>query len=597
MDALTVDEKYPTRELLKGLASLAVLVREYKDSQPKASVFNSIIGLLCDLAPFRKKLQSLEFFYPPLCMMSLKSGIVAYTMKGQQMNVHFAVPMFEEAHVTVLYEMLTKFKYPMFDEFTVNLRPLQISMPDGKLEWSIRRRRVIPHGPRLGATQSTIHSVQGCDRRDRKASNRPRDILSFVPLTRCCDDQDENTLFWTRTVCGTIVVCNPFVPIIESMGVPSLCQDLGSIYTCFPAPLHGFLRAIYPKSLDATLDSLRDETIPNYIKPVFIRTCKATFGIRDELIAQVGSLMERQGLLPCPLHIDMLHMFQFVKMSYHRNANGHSIALGVLMLVKGCDDGVSWRTWVIHSRFIYYLFDICKIDTIKQLCDGLPVFRVALSKMLISRIGEWKSKEKQAAKLLQLLPSSSVNQREEEVILKEMKRLDAATEVTLKDILRDEKAKELRLGARKRNPRKKGERAPETVSPEMSNDFSETFQKTHHATLEQLRSKWPQFCWVLVGSGIFSSESDVDVVAIVPFQQGMTLKEAYSLVQEVTRFACRGFVDGMHVCTLYSTWNGHPIDVQVTREKETPSLRISQTRHLILHDVWNQRATTSFDKT
>ena len=561
---MKVDTDYPTRELLKGLASLALFIRDYKDSHSKAYVFNAIMGLVCEIPPFRQKVQDMEFFYPPLCLMPLKSGMVAYTLKNDQINVHFAVPVFPQAMFNLISEMTETLSTPMFDSFAVNMRPLRISTPD-VCEVCLKKRRIIPRAARdIELVDDRYIRYKEVVLEIERIVNS-QDILYFVPLTRSCFEQPDDTQYWTKTNCGKIVVFqNPTVDIIEGMGLPPLNLDLDSIYTCFPAALHGFIKAIYPQTIEATLDALKDEKLPSYIKPVLIRTCKAIFGIRDELILQVGVLMERQEILPTALHIEMLHMTQLVKMSYAKNANGHTIALGVLALMRSCDDAVRWRTWAIHSRFIYYLFDLCSIDTIRRMCIELPVCRVALSKMLRVRIGNWSWKERQGANLLQSLPEADVNEEEEKAVFEEMKRLEREADVTLKDILEQERSKESISEPRKRHSKKQ-----ETVSlpdAEGLEISTETATRTHHAVVQQLSMRWPQFEWFLIGSGIFSNESDVDVVVVVPFDAEMTLQEAYTRVQTATTFDRRGSVDGTHLCTLCSRWNGYPVDVQVMRE-------------------------------
>lgn len=85
-------EPYPSYELLTTLSTMMNLIRDYEDSFAKSSVYNTVVGLTTSIPRFRERLASIEFFHPPLILMPMRTGMVAYTWCTGQVNVHFAIP-------------------------------------------------------------------------------------------------------------------------------------------------------------------------------------------------------------------------------------------------------------------------------------------------------------------------------------------------------------------------------------------------------------------------------------------------------------------------------------------------------------------------
>ena len=572
MGDLVLDADYPSRELLKNLGTLAVLAGNYADTEARANVFFAIIGMITDLPQFRKRVRQLEFLYPPLVLMALESGIVAYTIQHDQINVHFAVPKIAEAFVKVMVDMTDAFAKSAFDCYAINLRPLQITCPgvDGSL---VRRRRVVPRDmsdPVLVDDRFLIHKdvVIEVDR----IVAQPHELADVYPLTRSSPEDPNDARYWTRTSCARLVVFqNPIAPVIEAAGMLPLVP-YHSTYTCAPARLHALLKAICPQTIDETLEGLRDPTVPLAVKPILVRICRCLFGIRDELILEVGAMLERGHIVENTLHKEMWDMTTLVRASYCRNANFNVIASGIVSFFSRCEDRDRWLDWALHSKFMYFLLDMCQIKSIEKICDHVSACRVALSKTLRFRIGSWGSRERQQADLLMSMSPCETIADDERAILEELQRLNAAAVATLEDMLRDDKSGEKTGGERgcrtaRRDESTANRRRPTPhPAPDPAGAPHAGEETTHRSVVAELTAKWPQFRWSLIGSGVFSNASDVDVVATVHREMSLTLRQAYDLVQEATRFESKGSVDGTHLCTLCSRWNGHPLDVQVMRE-------------------------------
>lgn len=569
------NDGYPTRELLKGLGTLANFVRDYEDSHSKATVFNVIMGIVTEIHDFRRKVCDMEFFAPPLILMPLRAGMIAYTMKDKQINLHFAVPVALHMGWPMMQQMADKMDTLMFEAFTVNMRPLRISTPDLQGD-CIRYRRTIP----ATADPLTLESERLVKYEDKTVEVQrvflePREVSNFVPLTKANEDYPEDTIFWARTSCQKLVAFrNPFLPVMKATCHPDCITDIRTVYTCFPATLHPFVDSIYPSTLEATILALRDENIPGYVKPTLVLCCKALFGIRDELILQVGVLMQKQQILPTPLHNDMLKMTRLVKMGYMKNSNDSIIAQGVVDVLKNCKDQRLWDKWVLDSQFVYFLFDCAEMETIRRMCEGMSIFRFALAKLLRIRSGNWGRKEREQAVFLRKLCASQENAVDDEkIVFDELLRVNELADAVGGQIIKEEERKAARHERRKSTkcsetpPSEESKGTPSECGPAASLHWKTP--ATHHSVVAELSKKWPQFQWTLIGSGIFFNSSDADVVVHV---DAPSLRDAYVAVENATGFHRMGIVDGQRLCTLHSTWNGIPLDVQVTRHAaETPS--------------------------
>ena len=597
-------DAYPTCDLIRTLSTLALLIRDYEDSYAKSAVYNTIIGLTTEIPRFRERVNSLEFFHPPLVMMPMESGMVAYTWSATQLNVHFAIPQLAAMTIPMMHEMAERLDDPKFDRYAINMRPLRTTTPDVEGVCVRRCRRI----PRL-ATDLEIIDDRYLQFEDtvvqvEEVFSDPRRVLRYVPLTTATSHDVDTLVYWTRARCGRLVAFrNPTVPIAEAETDLPVVDDLPTLLSCFAPRHHAFVRALYPRTIEDTVDALRDRLVPYRVKTMLVQMCISCFGLRDELILEVGAMVETGRIAANPLHLEMMQMTLLMRASYIRNNSHRATAQSLVRSLAECEDQEMWRQWTTHSPFVCYMCEVTDVTTVRLMCEAYTCVRSALQRMLRSRIGQWEHADRQKAILLQTLLAKGGDERAGEedgvrAVLTELGRLNDRAQRSLKDIVDAEcattavahataaaahataaSAHATAAAARATTVEKREQTdAAAAAGREGEHDDADADDVTHHELVDALARRWPNVRWTLIGSGVFSDASDVDVVVTVPAAADdddplRALKAAYDRVRELTGYEQRGAVDGRRVCTLHGTWDDgrrrHPVDVQVETEGGT----------------------------
>tara|TARA_B110001452_G_scaffold250925_1_gene239540 strand:+ start:1904 stop:4585 length:2682 start_codon:yes stop_codon:yes gene_type:complete len=594
-------DEYPSCELLSSLSTLALFVRDYEDSFAKSAVYNTIIGLTTEIPRFRERLHLLEFLCPPLVMMRMGTGMIAYTLEDLQINVHFAIPEVATMTVPMMHEMGERFDEARFARYAINMKPLRVTAPDVD-GTCVRYRRTIP---RLANAFELIGDeymqFEGVVVHAHEVFVDPRRVLLYVPLTTSSGDDPDDMVYWARTSCGSLVAFrNPKVPLVAAATAIPCTNQSGILCISLPQPQHAFFRALYPNSIEHTIEALRDRHIPYRVKTILVQICITCFGMRDELILEVGSMVEYRRIASNPFHMEMMHMTQIIKMSYlNKNGSNHVLAKSLAKVLADCDDQLTWRRWARYSPFVHYVLDLCEVSTLESMYQSYPFTRVALVEFLVVRVGNWAQPERQKAVFLASFLTGDED-GDVRVVLDELARLNDRAQRTLMGIVEKEDAPRVATCAVRRNRPSRPTRKvsppppppgspPVPTAPPPSEDSTMASRSsdgpaagTHHHIVEKLSARWPDIEWTLIGSGIFSSVSDVDLVATVlskaPADDPLRrLQKAYDQVRETTEFVQRGPVDGNRICTLYGSWEdggrAYPLDVQVTTGGDTASER------------------------
>ena len=249
-------------QILTGLGKIARIVMKYKDSDMKAAVFNAMMGMISEIKFFRDKVKMLEFLKPPLHVSALDHGIVVFTKKNLQLNVHFAIPIYPEVRSVLLVEMSNMLEAPIFEDFALNLTPLRGSYKEMTGDCS-RRRRVIPKSANGRLILIDDNTVQWNDRKVtvKHFINNVMDLQYFFPLSRASEDCGEEE-FWAKTACSKIVVIfNPILPFEEASDCPAIL-DAKRTFNCFPPELHYFLHSLCPARFHSTSFERSDSYLP-----------------------------------------------------------------------------------------------------------------------------------------------------------------------------------------------------------------------------------------------------------------------------------------------------------------------------------------------
>lgn len=514
----------------------------------------------------------------------------------------------------MMYEMTQRLEDARFNGYAINLRPLRVTTPD-VTGVCLRLRRTVPRratGIEV-VDQRYIH-VEDVVLEIEELFDDPRRVLQYVPLTTASGDDPDNTVYWTRTACGRLAAFrNPTVPIVECDTVIPVVDDLETLLSAFSSQQHAFVRSLYPSTIDHTMDALEDRHIPYRVKSILVQLCVVCFGLRDELILKVGAMVQSRELAANPMHLDMVYMTAIMNASYLKNTTSQSTLKSLVRLVYTSDCEDTWRQWATHSPFVGYMLLMVDVSFVRGICESAPFLCTTLIWMLRSRIGHWTRREIQKAtlvpSLIQGVDGAGGCGDDVRGVMEELARVNDRAQRTLMEIVHVETA--TRPGGPTRDTSIKGGTVQRGGDPgrqraerehtcgagdgeegrgtdargraEYGDEEGGVEDGTHHNVVEALSRRHPEVEWTLIGSGIFSNLSDVDVVATVHTATNASdatsaLKHAYDLVRRLTGYAQRGEVDGKRVCTLYGVWEGEghtalPIDVQVTTRGDSESER------------------------
>ena len=591
-----------TNSLLRGLATLCSVMREYSPSDMKTSVYNVVTGLVTEVPQFRAFVEEMEFLSPPLCIFPVQNGVFAYTVEERQMNVHFVVPARGDDIHELLDELASKIQAPLFRNMSVNLRPLLMTIPDVKGACFVPRRQVPSDARAVRLLEGHRRAVfRDVEMEVVKVLSDRREISSFAPLSKMYQFSvvDADRLFWTDTACGKIVVVrNPPIPFVHGKEFP-----VASEADCFSSdstlPFFLFVRALRPNAVSAVVRCLAGEGVPNYAKSIVCRLAVERFGLVDDIVAAVGSLVQERKVTLTEVNLDMLKVYKVMTICKSEGFNADFVVSSLLKILQNTCHADLWSEWTLRSRFVYFLTDHLHRDAVARLCAGFAGFAEALMNSLFLRVGSWSRHDVENSHVF-LSESDAVRERatdpaacveKTETIRREVDRLFRASadfeeedrsgggRGSTSPSKRNVGKRREGGGRRKRKEKQRGKAGAEVRQEKQREPFRPEERReseNHNDFVEQkIRRRWPQFSWRLIGSGVFTDTGDVDVVATVfpdPDDAGqeptLTFDDAVALVEKATGFhpvTATGGSSGRKLVVLVGEIEGKHVDVQVVR--------------------------------
>ena len=556
--------------LLQGLGALAETIQGDDDSRAKGMVFSAIVGLITEIPFFRTLVSNLRFLDPPLCIMPLGNGTCAYTFCKMQMNVHFLIAHDKNMLEQCMTQLLQLCAVSPLCDFAIDMSPLQ--MTTSCLSGPCFRRR-------FGLSRSVVPILEdGNMIYDAESETRiPASVISdcslalHTPLTRLCAKhlEEPDTLFWTRTVCGSIVGFKNLIMPEETMPtVEAITRADGPIAT-FSISLQKFFNALQPTNIEDAYETIQNPET-RHISPVLVWVCCHKFGMQDGLINIVGSLMAKKLIQANPLHRDIFELHQLLQRRRRISAQQ-----AVNIVEKLCTSTFSsshesiFNTWLVQSARVRQIICVLPIKAINRITSFSDAIVSLLIDYIYCRIGSWASWERETVAWLKATPIiTERGRRNWEFILVENERVNryakACTEQLIRTVSCSTKTNTSPTSST-------SSASPSTVSSAASPVVPATSPPappnthTHKNIVACLNAKWPVFKWTLIGSGVFFDDGDVDVVVEVPGSLHTTLQDAYDTVQTETGFQMQGKVDNEHVAILTGMFRGYPIEAQVTR--------------------------------
>lgn len=576
---------------LKSVCLAIGFTQEYDPSLGKTVLWMILLGLILeDMADFYEEINIQGFLSYSLKIFNCEYGVVIATSRDFQLNVNVFIPC-SETSGEALYDWMNERLKRDFYEYAVDLRPILrfVQFPKPYV-W---KRTMIPSTRRLknvrfDAKQKLVaydayaHSIiEVVSRGDIQR------LSSYRPLQRMEIMDEENTRYWHRFPCDTIVgFCNPYVELHDH------CQFIRTTFDVekhLPSLCKRVVAAMKYPHPDSLINLLEIRTIPSQIRRVFVRLHRVHFGITDTLIVSVGSNFENvksvKNLLLCEICIVYNCMRKFVcdKTTHVRMVHG------LMHWLDHFQFGTVWRKWTLTSPFLYALMKCIPTHSLQRACGQHTMLFHVVAASICEDHGDQSQWTREIMERAHVVcehgPANGIyvkrlrglyNQRMHHnlMIYEEMSTPKATTCIT------------------------RTVPTTSTISEsDTTNEVSETpssFERELTTTHHELANKITQtilhgkYKCTLIGSGVFYNGSDVDMVVHVPHAD--TLEKAHEEIQRLTGWKCHydRFSEN-HISVIQGEFNGVKVDLQVyrsvsalerTRAEEETHRALILTRHI-----------------
>lgn len=529
------------------------------------------MAILIDNPRFSQITDDLELLtYEPI-LFACDHGLVLYTMAHWQVTLHVLVPetgdiTLEFLQTTVMHMMKT---YP---SCAMNMNPLKchVSFLHGNV---FAKRRFVP-STKFVAQLDLIEEgrMVRCLEVDLplfRCLHDPRELAatSWRPISRMSHEDEDGTLYWYRFKSGCIgVFSNPLVSAVNPVSFPMAVPTSDSeVYTHVHTKLHPFILSLYPDSTDDTIRVLGTSCIPSGMREFSLVSGVKKCGLTDDLL-----LITHQHLEVAETEFvhDMLSIswLMLVQKTLSPVCMGHKLS----SLLREFLNRPLWIEWIQESDFVARCIDALPMGSLETVCHRFSPLLLGLVNVVAGRIGRWSRGDVQKAIVLERCANEFadvvVGDPRLLAIEEELKRAQGVAD-EVATALCVETSKLMVSDEKKLCSRKKTAKGHLQV-PACDGD-------NHLRLLAEMRSRYP-FAFDLIGSGLFTAESDADFV-VTTSSSDATLEEAYERVKRHTGWApCYTSISGEHVAVLVGEVNGVAIDVQVWRGHSCQTLTKSE---------------------
>lgn len=393
------------------------------------------------------------------------------------------------------------------------------------------------------------------------------ETVGYVPLVAMTIDDPEEQLYWVRLSCNTLVVlCNPSFPLHPGIPIPDPMENGDVKLKNVNHRVCTMIQALYTDSFSDIQWALRAEWVPTVIRAFYVNVTARDFGITDELISEVGFIFEepKDSKFPSPLVRDLCDMHRVMRTCVKWSDTLKIESISRILLRTTYKN--AWQAWSVFSPFVYATLSVMSASSVIKFCRLIPCIKDALAAFLESRKGCWTALEVQKAQEL-INDGNSPPWVEEEVsrLFQDVQHMSIAEELCAEPKATSKASKKKTRRAKKGDARTKRESNTDTVvEVEVVKKEAPVEEATHSPLVERLGNGLLKgWSTTLIGSGIFFSSNDADLVVCVP--EATTLEDAYQQVIERTGWIKRYDAVGEHVAVLRGTFDGVTIDAQVSR--------------------------------
>jgi hypothetical protein len=566
------------RVFLSGICLAIGLTQNYESTFGKRVLWMIFIGLVSECSDFYERSLDQHFLSYSIKVLNCTHGIVLATVRDYQVNINLFIPCSDET-AEALYGWMTNLLKKDFYDYAIDMRPILrfIRFPQPHI-W---RRNMFPSVRRLDDLRyDAEHRVVAFEEYVSPVTEvitDVKDLSKYRPIRRMEITDGDNTLYWHRFECGTIVgFHNPCVELHAPCRVPRPSFPVMSHLTPICKKV---VRALEPSCGAECIDIIETECITVEARRVFVGIHRSRFGITDELIVAVGaylgySLSEKsKNLMLAELHIvyDTMCKVAAEPATYTR------LLEGLMNWLDHFQQADLWRRWLITSPFTHALVDAVTTPCMRRICVKHPVLHHLMAATLCSNHStpsEWSRETTERAHMV--CQSTNV---EDGAYVQALRRLyddwtrgnlraleELSTEATESDLC--PLTETTTSSAEFEEVTLDSERAAAIPVPLTTTAAArqEDHDVTHDGVVARIAADVFDNAYecTLIGSGIFYNGSDVDIVVHVPDVD--SLEVAYELVERTTGW-CRQYdrVSTEHIAVLRGEFEGHKVDAQVWR--------------------------------
>ena len=528
-----------TLHFLRVITMAIVATKDADDTKGKQHLWMAMMAIITNIPLYHNNALEIGFIHCCPRIFCSDYGILLYTVQDLQVTFNLLIPHRAEES-TELMTMVLSFIGGAYTDYAIDMRPLTNHV-DGLEQPLVTARRFVASRKYVRAMHLKGEYVV-CGDQSRLILRRLtsiHDVVNFRPLTTLSDTDHIDTVYWHRFECGTIATLhNPTIDILETIALPESISDGTILRNAVPVCILPFIKQLTPTVLSECTTMMQALWIPMSVRRFCATIAKANFGIQDDLIVAVGmylgKVVEKDSNVNVANMYCMYRIMCCAKQLSHLNAR---LVDSLCTTIPSFHDQLSWRKWMLHSKFIYACVDSVNAETVSRMCQRFSPFRHVLAFLLSVRIGTWSAEERKKAFILmnaQLVPVSD----EDPIVAvrAEFSRLASKADTLAEELERME-------GVPLQHPHapisSSTKAVPKRLCKDADNhgdDITMPVHRTHHSIVTRIQQHIGFPC-ELIGSGIFFDDSDVDIVITVPASE--TLSTAYEHIQQITGWNAR----------------------------------------------------------
>ena len=194
--------------MVSSLSSAIQICRDWEDTAGKRYLWFTFMCLINKLKTNCNLTSAYSFMDYDLMHLHVKSGICIYTVREYHVCVNLAIPRKNGLIVQILSD-IADFVSDTYPGHTIDMRSLKTHVCELH-GCCIQYRRVVPslshiQDMQLSEDRMWIH-ILGKKTKVHSLVKSRQQLYDLLPITRFSVDDDEETLYWFRFECGSVVL-------------------------------------------------------------------------------------------------------------------------------------------------------------------------------------------------------------------------------------------------------------------------------------------------------------------------------------------------------------------------------------------------------